>query len=81
MPTRTTIKRAFDALHGQVYGQSAPGEDAEIVTFRVQAEIAVPRLELATYSARATAPARARVPANARSTTSSAGSFVVAARL
>ena len=31
----------------QVYGQTAPREDAEIVTFRVQAEIDVPRLELA----------------------------------
>jgi N-methylhydantoinase A len=41
------IKRDFDDLHRQVYGQSAPAEDAEIVTFRLQAEIAVPKLELA----------------------------------
>jgi N-methylhydantoinase A len=40
---RDQIKAAFDALHGRVYGQSAPREDAEIVTFRVQAEIEVPR--------------------------------------
>jgi N-methylhydantoinase A len=40
------LKQAFDTLHGQVYGQSAPKEDAEIVTFRLQAEIDVPRLEL-----------------------------------
>jgi N-methylhydantoinase A len=40
------IKSAFDDLHRQVYGQSAPKEDAEIVTFRVQAEIQVPRLNL-----------------------------------
>ena len=33
-------------LHRQVYGQSAPKEDAEIVTFRLQAEIEVPRLAL-----------------------------------
>jgi N-methylhydantoinase A len=40
------IKSAFDGLHQQVYGQSAPKEDAEIVTFRVQSEIQVPRLSL-----------------------------------
>jgi N-methylhydantoinase A len=40
------IKSAFDHLHQQVYGQSAPKEDAEIVTFRVQSEIQVPRLRL-----------------------------------
>lgn len=38
---------AFDALHQTVYGQSAPAEDVEIVTFRVQSEIRVPRLALA----------------------------------
>jgi N-methylhydantoinase A len=43
---KAALKQAFDALHGQVYGQSAPKEDAEIVTFRLQAEIDVPRLEL-----------------------------------
>lgn len=41
------LKRAFDALHRQTYGQSAEGEEAEIVTFRVQAEISIPRLQLA----------------------------------
>ncbi|HZT52056.1 MAG TPA: hydantoinase/oxoprolinase family protein, partial [Stellaceae bacterium] len=44
---KARIKRDFDELHRQVYGQSAPNEDAEIVTFRIQAEIAVPKLELA----------------------------------
>jgi N-methylhydantoinase A len=44
---KDALKRDFDALHGRVYGQSAPREDAEIVTFRVQSEIAVPQLELA----------------------------------
>jgi N-methylhydantoinase A len=37
------LKTAFDALHRQIYGQSAEGEEAEIVTFRVQAEIAIER--------------------------------------
>ena len=36
----------FDGLHARVYGASAPDEDAETVTFRVIAEIAVPKLEL-----------------------------------
>ena len=40
------LKQAFDDVHLQVYGQSAPKDDAEIVTFRLQAEIEVPRLEL-----------------------------------
>ncbi len=31
---KAALKRDFDALHRQVYGQSAPHEDAEIVTFR-----------------------------------------------
>ncbi|PWT92990.1 MAG: methylhydantoinase [Proteobacteria bacterium] len=44
--TRRTVKDAFDALHQNVYGQSAPNENAEIVTFRMQSEIAVPRLAL-----------------------------------
>jgi N-methylhydantoinase A len=43
---KARLKQAFDTLHGQVYGQSAPKEDAEIVTFRLQSEIDVPRLEL-----------------------------------
>jgi N-methylhydantoinase A len=43
---RQTIKQAFDSLHQNVYGQSAPKEDAHIVTFRLQSEIDVPRLAL-----------------------------------
>ena len=43
---RAHLKRAFDALHRQTYGQAADGEDAEIVTFRLEAEIAVPTLRL-----------------------------------
>jgi N-methylhydantoinase A len=44
------LKQAFDELHRQVYGQFAPQEDAEIVTFRLQAEIEVPRLTLPDLS-------------------------------
>ena len=44
--TRRTVKQAFDLLHQKVYGQSAPKEDAHIVTFRLQSEIDVPRLAL-----------------------------------
>src|SRR5437762_4232968 len=43
---RISVKRAFDALHQNVYGQSAPNEHADIVTFRLQSEMAVPRLSL-----------------------------------
>jgi len=43
---RPALKRAFDELHGRVFGQSATDEDAEIVTFRLQSEIAVPRPQL-----------------------------------
>jgi N-methylhydantoinase A len=44
---RKTVKNAFDSLHKNVYGQNAPNEDAQIVTFRLQSEITIPRLELA----------------------------------
>jgi N-methylhydantoinase A len=37
------LKHAFDRLHEQIYGQSAPAEDAEVVTFRVQSEVEMPR--------------------------------------
>jgi N-methylhydantoinase A len=43
---KASLKTAFDDLHRQVYGQSAPKEEAEIVTFRLQAEIDLPRLVL-----------------------------------
>lgn len=43
---RAEVKQAFDRLHQGLYGQSAPDEDAEVVTLRVVAEIPVPRLEL-----------------------------------
>ena len=57
---KDAIKRDFDELHRQVYGQSAPREDAEIVTFRLQAEIAVPKLELAPLAAGESGSVRAR---------------------
>jgi N-methylhydantoinase A len=41
---KTRLKQAFDHLHAQVYGQSAPKEHAEIVTFRLQSEIQMQRL-------------------------------------
>jgi N-methylhydantoinase A len=44
---KARLKQAFDATHRQTYGQAADAEDAEIVTFRLQAEIAVPRYEIA----------------------------------
>jgi len=43
---RKTVKNAFDMLHNKVYGQNAPNEDPQIVTFRLQSEIGTPRLEL-----------------------------------
>jgi N-methylhydantoinase A len=43
---RVAVKRAFDSMHQNVYGQSAPNENADIVSFRLQSEIAVPRLSL-----------------------------------
>jgi N-methylhydantoinase A len=38
------LKAAFDEAHQRIYGASAAAEDAEIVTFRIVAEIAVPTL-------------------------------------
>src|SRR3984893_15616268 len=40
------IKSAFDALHRRTYGASAPEEEAELVTLRLVAEVAVPHLRL-----------------------------------
>jgi len=41
---KDSLKTQFDARHKTVYGMSAEDEDAEIVTFRLLAEITVPRL-------------------------------------
>ncbi len=48
---KTALKERFDALHQQVYGASAPEEDAEVVTFRAIAEITVPKLVLPEIAA------------------------------
>jgi N-methylhydantoinase A len=40
---KPALKAAFDALHRRMYGQAADREPAEVVTFRLQAEIAVER--------------------------------------
>jgi N-methylhydantoinase A len=45
-PIRKAVKNAFDMLHNNLYGQNAPNEDPQIVTFRLQSEIVTPRLEL-----------------------------------
>jgi N-methylhydantoinase A len=45
---KPALKRAFDTLHQQTYGQSAESEESEIVSFRLHAEIAVPQLALQT---------------------------------
>jgi N-methylhydantoinase A len=55
---RPAIRAAFDALHRQVYGQSAEGEEVEIVTFRLSAEIAVDRFAFPVLSARRAGAAR-----------------------
>jgi N-methylhydantoinase A len=55
---RAAIKSAFNALHRQVYGQSADGEDVEIVTFRLFAEIAVDRFAFPPLAERAGGAAR-----------------------
>jgi N-methylhydantoinase A len=47
---RPALKRLFDDAHQRIYGANAPDEDAEIVTFRLIAEIAVPRLEPPTIA-------------------------------
>jgi len=48
---KAALKTQFDALHKTVYGMSAEGEDAEIVTFRLLAEITVPRLTVPALEA------------------------------
>ena len=55
---RPMVKAAFNASHRQVYGQSADGEDVEIVTFRVSAEIAVDRFTYPALSESSTSEAR-----------------------
>jgi N-methylhydantoinase A len=56
---RPELKQAFDRLHQALYGQSAPDEDAEVVTLRVVSEVAVPRLELPEIGPAGGSPERA----------------------
>jgi len=57
---KPALKAAFDALHRQIYGQSAEAEEAEIVTFRLQAEIAIDRFAFPKLAAAAGSVERAR---------------------
>jgi N-methylhydantoinase A len=57
---KATLKAAFDAVHRRTYGQAAEAEDAEIVTFRLHAEVGVPRYDLAAGPAGEGHVARAR---------------------
>jgi N-methylhydantoinase A len=49
---KAKLKRAFDALHTQTYGQCAADEDAEIVSFRVQSEMTVPQIQFSRVAGR-----------------------------
>ncbi len=55
---KPALKRAFDTVHAEVYG-SAADEDAEIVTFRLQSEVPVPRPRLPLLAADDGKPDRA----------------------
>jgi N-methylhydantoinase A len=57
---KPALKAAFDALHRQIYGQAAEAEEAEIVTFRVQAEIEIDRFSFPRLAAAAGTAERAR---------------------
>jgi N-methylhydantoinase A len=57
---RAPLKHGFDALHRQTYGQAAETADAELVTFRLQAEIEVPRYDIAALPEGGGDAARAR---------------------
>lgn len=57
---REELKRGFDALHLRVYGQNAESEEAEVVTFRLLAELEVPKLQLREQAAGDGDSARAR---------------------
>ena len=75
--TRSALKQEFDRTHQRVYGASAPGEDAEIVTFRVIVEIEVPRLEPRHIESGDGDAARARTGERAL-WDSTAGAFITA---
>ena len=56
---KPALRRAFDELHRQTYGQAAEDEAVEIVTFRLVAEIDVPRLALPAMARGDGSPERA----------------------
>jgi N-methylhydantoinase A len=57
--TRTRLREAFDELHQQVYGTSAPQETPEVVNLRVVASNPVPKLSLPEQSPGDASPAAA----------------------
>ncbi|MBX5491137.1 MAG: hydantoinase/oxoprolinase family protein [Chloroflexi bacterium] len=57
--TLATTRRAFDRLHEQQFGHAAPGEPAEIVSYRVVGRGLVPRLELPRLPSSSTSDAEA----------------------
>ncbi len=58
---KETIRRAFDRLHQEVYGISAPDEVPEVVNSRVVSISAVPKLQLAEIGAGTSSADRALV--------------------
>jgi N-methylhydantoinase A len=58
---RTILKADFDALHRRTYGQAAEAADAELVTFRLLSEVAVPRLKLPRLPTGSGDPCRALI--------------------
>jgi N-methylhydantoinase A len=55
---KKAVKSAFDVLHRRTYGASAPEEEAELVTLRLVAEVAVPHLRLPNIASGPFADAR-----------------------
>jgi N-methylhydantoinase A len=49
--SRDLLRKAFDTLHQQVYGTSAPQETPEVVNLRIEASNPVPRLSLPVLGA------------------------------
>lgn len=55
-----TVRRAFDALHQEVYGVSAPQEMPDLVNLRLVSVCAVPRLDLPEWPVGDSSPEAAR---------------------
>ena len=58
---RLPLRRAFDQLHHQVYGTSAPDETPEVVNVRVVSVARTPKLRLRELSRGGEAPAAAQI--------------------